>query len=202
MSAVTTVSSLASTEGPSTVSSETVVDISNQTVMPSTYVASDVTKTSSITSSQSSTSPEASADSSDEIVEYGVSKEPIMLESSPSFYGSSTEAATAAVSTPSDTEFPADLTSTIFSDESLIISATISSLFTTEKPAVTTASDKAIDDVCCHNCIFPGKHRGTIHSVIRNCSGYFKSDSDAINICCLRCHKDQFHNQLSKFNIT
>ncbi|CAL8296820.1 unnamed protein product [Gadus morhua 'NCC'] len=57
-------------------------------------------------------------------------------------------------------------------------------------------------NVCCHNCIFPGKHRGTIHSVIRNCSGYFKSDSDAINICCLRCQKDQFHNQLSKFNIT
>ncbi|XP_030215105.1 versican core protein-like [Gadus morhua] len=56
--------------------------------------------------------------------------------------------------------------------------------------------------VCCHNCIFPGKHSGTINSVIRYCSGYFKSDSDAINICCLRCHKHQFHNQLSKFNIT
>ena len=147
MSAVTTVSALASKEGPSTVSTETVVDISDQTVMPSTYVVSDVTKTSSIATAQSSTSPEPSKGPGDERVDHGASKAPVLLESSPSFSGSTTELDRANVSTTSESEYPVDLASTIFSDESLIISTTISSLFSTEKPAVTTASDEAVDAV-------------------------------------------------------
>ncbi|KAK0131476.1 hypothetical protein N1851_033830 [Merluccius polli] len=143
---VTPASSQASTGELSTVLSKTVVDVSDQTVMSSTSVVSDVTKTSSITSPPRLGSPEPSTDSGYEILDYGVSKEPVLVESSPSFSGPSTEPDKAAVSTSTDKEDSGNLASTLFTDESLIVSTTMSSMFSTEKP-VTTASDETTDSL-------------------------------------------------------
>ncbi|KAK0131475.1 hypothetical protein N1851_033829 [Merluccius polli] len=143
---VTPTSSQASTGELSTVLSKTVVDVSDQTVMSSTSVVSDVTKTSSITSPPRLGSPEPSTDSGYEILDYGVSKEPVLVESSPSFSGPSTEPDKAAVSTSTDKEDSGDLASTLFTDESLIVSTTMFSMFSTEKP-VTTASDETTDSL-------------------------------------------------------
>ena len=143
---VTPTPSLASTEELSTMSPKTVVDVSDQTVMSSTSVVSDITKTSSITSPPSLGSPKPSIDSGYEILDYGDNKEPVMVESSPSFSGPSTKLDKAAVSTSTDKEDSGDLASTLFTDESLIVSTTMSSMFSTEKP-VTTASDETTDSL-------------------------------------------------------
>ncbi|KAJ3603510.1 hypothetical protein NHX12_028255 [Muraenolepis orangiensis] len=143
-SPVTPTSYLSSTEEKSSMSPTTVVDVSDQTVMSTTYLVSDAIKTSSITSPPSLGSPEPSTDSVYEMLDYGVSKEPVLLESSPSFSGSSTEPDTVAATTSTKTAALGDLASTMFTDESLLVQTTSSSMVGTEKPEA-TASDETTD---------------------------------------------------------
>ncbi|XP_030274264.1 mucin-17-like [Sparus aurata] len=140
-SSVTITSSLYSTEVPTARSLGTTesletdeTKIPSLTGQPSISPVPDETQSSSITMSPSMAS--VSSSTVYDIVDDDISGEPAMVESVPSISASTFSPETASILFPTNTEGSGDSTG-FFTDQSLIRTTSISSMFSTESPPVT-----------------------------------------------------------------
>uniref|UniRef100_UPI003AAEB774 uncharacterized protein n=1 Tax=Centroberyx gerrardi TaxID=166262 RepID=UPI003AAEB774 len=112
---------------------------------PSISPVSDITETSSITISPSLASVISSTMSDIEDIDYGISKDPSMVESIPSFSGTTIKPETTSLFTITDKEISGDH-SLDLTGESLLVATTVSSVYSTETPAVTASHETEATD--------------------------------------------------------